>query len=97
MDTKLRSMVKSIVWRVIGIIILAVIAYATTSSIKEMTIITLLFHSIRVILYYIHERVWEHINWGRLKHPLAEIPIKGKLSPADMDIIREKLKELGYL
>lgn len=66
MDTKIRSWVKSIVWRIIGIIVLGFIAYFVTDNWKEMTIITALFHGIRVIMYYYHERLWNRISWGRI-------------------------------
>jgi len=62
-----------------------------------MTTITALFHGIRVIMYYYHERVWECVSWGKLKHPLAELPVKGKVAPEDLEVVREKLKSLGYL
>jgi len=98
MDTRRRSMAKSVTWRVFGIILLAVITYFTTGgSLKEMTIITLLFHGIRFVLYYFHERFWERISWGKLKHPLADLPVKGTLTPADMEAVREKLRTLGYI
>jgi uncharacterized membrane protein len=97
MDTKARSCVKSIVWRIIGILLLGSIAYAITGNWKEMTIITVLFHTIRVVLYYCHERFWEGVSWGRLRHPLSELPVKEKPTPEDFKIIAEKLKELGYM
>ena len=97
MDTKTRSRVKSIIWRAIGIVLLGTIAYFITGNWKEMTMITVLFHGIRVILYYYHERVWECISWGRPKHPLSKIAVKKDLSPEDMGIIRQKLKDLGYM
>ena len=97
MDTKARSWVKSIVWRVIGIVLLGTIAYLITGDWKEMTIITALFHTVRVVLYYAHERVWEGIAWGRVKHPLAELPVEGKLAPHDLEIIERKLRDLGYI
>jgi len=97
MDTKIRSWVKSIVWRVIGIILLGVISYLITGDWKEMTVITVLFHGIRVIMYYFHERLWERISWGRLKHPLSDLPVKEKPTPEDLKVIAEKLRELGYI
>ena len=97
MDTRIRSWVKSIVWRLVGIVILAAISYWITGNWKQMTIITTLFHSIRVVLYYYHERLWERINWGRLKHPLSDLPVREKLIPEDLKIIAEKLRELGYI
>ena len=57
MDTKKRSWTKSIVWRVIGIVLLGVISYLITGNWKEMTSITVLFHGIRVVMYYYHERL----------------------------------------
>lgn len=97
MDTKARSWVKSIVWRVIGIVLLGLISYLITGDLKEMSIITVLFHGIRVILYYFHERWWERISWGRVKHPLANIPVCRSLDPEDLRVVEEKLKALGYI
>ena len=96
-DTHARSIVKSLVWRISGIIILAVISWLVTRDWKSMTLITLIFHSIRVVLYYIHERIWERISWGRAKHPLSDFPVKNRLKREDAEIIRDKLKELGYI
>ena len=97
MDTKARSWVKSLVWRLIGIVVLGAISYGITGDWKQMTLITVLFHSIRVVMYYFHERVWERIDWGRLKHPLSDLPVKEKPTPEDLEIIARKLKELGYM
>jgi len=96
-DTKKRSWTKSIVWRLIGILLLGLIAYLITSDLTEMTLITILFHTIRLVLYYYHERAWERIPWGRVKHPLAAIPVKQQLTPEDMKIVQEHLRQLGYV
>ena len=97
MDTKKRSWAKSLVWRLIGIVLLSLIAYLVTDDWKEMSLITILFHGIRVVLYYYHERAWERISWGRLKHPLASLPVNQQLTPEDMEAVREHLKQLGYV
>jgi len=97
MDTRARSWVKSILWRLIGIVILGAVSYVITGNWKQMTLITVLFHSIRVVLYYFHERAWERISWGKLKHPLSDLPVKQKPTPEDLEIIAQKLRELGYI
>jgi uncharacterized membrane protein len=84
-------------WRVIGVVLLGGIAYAVTHDWKEMSIITIIFHSVRMVLYYFHERIWLRINWGRIRHPLDAIDVKGRLAPEDMEAIREKLRAMGYL
>lgn len=92
-----RAWVKSIVWRIIGIVILGGISWVITKSWKEMTLITFVFHGIRVVLYYFHERIWEKIRWGRIMHPLSSLPVTKELTPEDLLLIRDQLKELGYL
>lgn len=97
MDTRRRSWVKSLTWRLLGIALLGLISFLITRDLKQMTVITALFHGIRLVLYYYHERIWERISWGRLKHPLSELPVNKKLTPEDLDIVREKLRALGYI
>lgn len=71
-DTKLRSWIKSITWRIIGIFLLGGITYIITGNWETTTIIALTFHGIRLFLYYYHERVWEKIKWG-IKQPEYQI------------------------
>jgi uncharacterized membrane protein len=63
-EQKKRSLMKSLVWRLIGIFILGYITWLVTSNWEQTTIITVSFHLIRTILYYFHERVWLKIKWG---------------------------------
>ncbi len=96
-ESHARAWVKSIVWRILGIVILGFIAWIITDSWKEMSIITLLFHSLRIILYYFHERIWNQISWGRIKHPLSSLPVNRELEPEDLRLVANQLRELGYL
>ena len=97
LESHARAWVKSIIWRLLGIVILGTISWIITKSLKEMSMITLLFHSIRVILYYFHERIWERISWGRFKHPLSIFPVKKEINPEDLKLIQGQLRKLGYL
>ena len=96
-ETRSRAWVKSIVWRLLGIVILGLISWLITRSWKETTIITILFHGLRVILYYAHERVWERISWGRIKHPLSSLPVDKEIKPEDLKLIKNYLRDLGYI
>ena len=97
MDTKKRSWVKSVTWRVFGIILLGAISLLVTRDWKAMTTITLLFHGIRLILYYYHERVWERISWGKVKHPLADLLVTRRLTLEDLETVRDQLRGMGYI
>jgi len=97
MDTKSRSWVKSITWRVVGVVILAVISYAFTHDWGKTTSITAIFHVIRLILYYFHERLWEATSWGRIKHPLSHLALKQGLTAEDLKAIERLLAEQKYI
>lgn len=64
-DTKLRSFVKSVVWRILGVITLGTISLVCTGSWKAVGWITGIFTAIRIVMYYYHERIWQKIKWGQ--------------------------------
>ena len=66
-ETRKRSWVKSIVWRMTGVLLLGGLAWVFTGNWQETTWITVSFHAVRVVLYYYHERAWDKISWGRKK------------------------------
>jgi len=52
---------------------------------------------VKVIFYYIHERVWSCINIDKKTHPLSLLPVDMPLDAGDMEQIKEKLRDLGYI
>ncbi len=97
METNKRSVIKSLSWRIVGILVLAVTSYVITGNLRKMTWITAIYTVVQLALYFLHERVWDKINWGKIEHPLSDLPVKEKLAPADREKIKEKLQELGYM
>ncbi|UCB59517.1 MAG: DUF2061 domain-containing protein [Thermoplasmatales archaeon] len=63
-ELRKRSIVKSISYRIICIITLAIVSYIITMDIIKMTSIVVVFQSIQMIIYYFHERIWNHVKWG---------------------------------
>lgn len=68
MISRKTSMLKSIIWRIIGVIILATITYLFTRRWITTTYITLTHHATFLLVYYLHERFW--IKVGK---PLSKI------------------------
>jgi uncharacterized membrane protein len=66
-ETKLRSWTKSLVWRLAGFVILGVITYIYTGEWTESLAISSAFNILRFFLYYLHERMWDKIEWGLYK------------------------------
>ena len=52
---------------------------------------------VKLILYYLHERIWTFLGVGRKEHPLASLPVDKVLEEKDMEEVKNKLKELGYI
>ena len=66
MENKTRSLAKVISWRTIGIIFWPVISYVITGDWVQTSWLTGAF-IFMTVMYYIHERIWDKIKWGRDK------------------------------
>jgi adenylylsulfate kinase len=95
-DSKGRSILKTVSWRVLATLTTMTLVYLFTGRVLLSVGVGLVEALTKLALYYLHERIWERIGWG--KHPMRAIPIaKTDLTDEDMRIITEKLQELGYL
>ena len=59
------SVVKAISWRIIGTLDTVIIAYFITNTFQQALTIGLIEWASKMILYFIHERVWNGILWGK--------------------------------
>ena len=64
-DTNARSIVKTISWRITGSTATFLIAYIMTGNFALAGVIGIIQLISNTILYYIHERIWNNIYWGR--------------------------------
>jgi len=65
MISKRRSLAKSLTWRVIAIVSTLLIGYAMTGSWAFALSLTVVSNLINFVLYYVHERIWLGIDWGK--------------------------------
>ncbi|WP_136617989.1 MULTISPECIES: DUF2061 domain-containing protein [Mesorhizobium] len=65
MDTHSRSFAKALSWRVTGTIDTIIISLVVTGSIKLAATIGLTEVVTKSLLYYLHERAWLKIPYGR--------------------------------
>ena len=67
METRKRSLVKSLSWRSMGLVVTSLIAYIMTRQIDtamQIGVVDLLF---KVGVYYAHERFWTGVRWGQVR------------------------------
>jgi len=65
MVSKSRYFAKAVTWRVVGLVVTFGSAYFVTGEKDTATKVTIITNAIMFILYYAHERWWNHIQWGR--------------------------------
>lgn len=58
METHSRSVSKSMIWRIMGILILAIVTYAYTRKWIQTGLITVIHHGVFLFVFFFHERLW---------------------------------------
>jgi uncharacterized membrane protein len=64
-DTKKRSIVKAVTWRILGTLDTFIISSFFTKSIKHASSIALIELATKPVLYFLHERFWNNVIWGK--------------------------------
>ncbi len=62
-----RSIVKGISYRIIGTLTTFLISFIVTGKASSAVAIGLVDVSLKVLIYYFHERAWNRISFGRIK------------------------------
>ncbi|MBC8429315.1 MAG: DUF2061 domain-containing protein [Candidatus Endolissoclinum sp.] len=65
MDSKVRSVVKTISWRLTGTLCTFLISWAILGDIKTSSAIALIQLTFNTVIFYFHERLWNLIKWGK--------------------------------
>jgi uncharacterized membrane protein len=65
-ETRRRAIVKAITYRAIVAITLAVISWFYTGNLFDTSAISITYTIIATIFYYIHERAWIKVKWGKI-------------------------------
>jgi uncharacterized membrane protein len=63
-ESKKRSILKTISYRAILVVVLAVITYVYTGNLVQTSGITIIFSVVATLVYYAHERIWTKITWS---------------------------------
>ena len=95
-DSKKRSFWKAITWRLVAIIILVAVAFITTGDIKSTSLIALCYNTIQVFVFFLHERLWNFIKWGKTKGMFIQMTgLSGAGKTTLARAVEKKLKTKG--
>ena len=73
MDHPKRSLCKSLSWRLFSFVLTVAIIYVYTKNIKQSLGVGAGIDLVKMVLYYIHERLWNKVDFGRHKPPEYQI------------------------
>ena len=62
-----RSLIKAVSWRITGSIDTLIITFLITGKLKWAFTISGVELFTKIGLYYVHERIWEKLSFGRVK------------------------------
>jgi len=96
-EAHFRSIVKAISYRICAAIATTTIVFVFTRKFALSVGIGLVEAFVKVIFYYVHERVWSCIKIGKKAHPLSSLPVDKPLDARDMEQVKAKLRDLGYI
>ncbi|MFQ5681329.1 MAG: DUF2061 domain-containing protein [Candidatus Omnitrophota bacterium] len=73
METHKRSIAKTVTWRVVAVVVTMIAVYVYSGDVRESVVVSLSANVIKMFLYYLHERVWNRLDFGRAKPPEYQI------------------------
>jgi uncharacterized membrane protein len=73
MEHPKRSLVKALTWRIIAFLTTIIVVYIYSKDIKESLVIGIGANVIKIFFYYAHERLWNRVEFGRIKPPEYQI------------------------
>ena len=65
MNSKTRSLAKTVTYRLISSAIGFLVVWALSDSVKTGAMFSVAELLYKPLQYYIHERIWQHVKWGK--------------------------------
>ncbi len=60
-----RSLMKGTTWESFSYLLTLLIAYWYTGSVRTSVELTSICFVIKILLFFVHERIWHQIKWGK--------------------------------
>lgn len=71
METHLRSVAKGMSWRVIATLVTTIVVWLISGEVSTALFAGLSDSLVKIGLFWGHERLWQHVEWGRKIPPTS--------------------------
>ncbi|MDP1629975.1 MAG: DUF2061 domain-containing protein [Caulobacter sp.] len=68
-DSRWRSLIKAVTWRLLGSLDTFLLSWLVTRRLSYAVSIASVEALTKIGLYFVHERVWRRVAWGRFDQP----------------------------
>jgi len=97
-DSNLRTFLKTVSWRITATTTTVIIVFIIYGELETAIQVGLMEMGAKMFIYYLHERGWEALQFGKVEVPsfviwITGLPVSGKTTLADM-ISEEMSKKL---
>jgi len=65
MEKPIRSLIKAISWRIVATLTTILLVFAFTGNLVLSSGVGIIEFSLKPLIYYVHERIWNMSNFGR--------------------------------
>ena len=65
-ETQIRSVAKALSWRVLATLTTGLLVFVFTGSLEVALTVGALEAVAKLLLYFVHERVWDRLGFGRV-------------------------------
>jgi uncharacterized membrane protein len=66
MNTKTRSLAKTVTYRLISSAIGFLVVWMISDNVKTGAMFSIAELVYKPLQYYVHERLWQHVKWGKM-------------------------------
>ena len=73
MESHIRSIAKAISWRAGGTVVTICVVFVITGKVDMAAKIGLLDTAVKIGAFYVHERLWNYLKFGKIKPPEYQI------------------------
>ncbi len=65
MESRVRSVVKAVIWTLIGLMMMTLVGFVATGSVALGGTMAAVNAVLGMLCYLLYERIWAHVRWGR--------------------------------
>ena len=73
-ESRLRSVLKAITYRIVGTLTTGLLAYLITGNFRVSLTMVALEPLVKTLVYYVHERIWQQLPRGSVRKLLRSAP-----------------------